>query len=214
MESVDIAASKAAVLRGVRVRIPPRALNRFPAGYQHGVDDHGGGAQRLSGEVVIRPAQTADAEAIARLHVAAWRAGYTGIVPDRVLAELDPDRRAAAWRELIPDTIVLLASYDGAPAGFTSLAIPARDLHEPATGEITTLYVDPELWRRGIARALVDAAAAELRDDGCDEAVLWVYEANAGGRAFYAAVGFHPDGARKDEPLAGQPEIRLRARLD
>jgi GNAT superfamily N-acetyltransferase len=74
--------------------------------------------------------------------------------------------------------------------------------------------VDPERWRRGIGRALVDAAGAELRDDGCDAAVLWVYEANAGGRAFYAAMGFAPDGGRKPDPFTGLPEVRLRARLD
>jgi GNAT superfamily N-acetyltransferase len=146
--------------------------------------------------------------------VASWRAGYAGIVPDQLLAELDPERRAAAWRERIPDTVAFVAEYDGALAGFTGLALPARDTDVHGAGEITTLYVEPERWRRGIGRALVDAAAAEMRDDGCDEALLWVYEANDGARAFYAALGFHPDGARKTDPFAGLPEIRLRARLD
>jgi GNAT superfamily N-acetyltransferase len=135
-------------------------------------------------------------------------------VPDQLLAELDPERRAAAWRERIPDTVAFVAEYDGALAGFTGLALPARDTDVHGAGEITTLYVEPERWRRGIGRALVDAAAAEMRDDGCDEALLWVYEANDGARAFYAALGFHPDGARKTDPFAGLPEIRLRARLD
>lgn len=149
------------------------------------------------------------------MDVAAWRAGYAGLVPDDVLARLDPEERAARWRDRIPDTIALVAEYDGTLAGFTSLAVPARDpdLHA-ATGEIRTLYVDPERWRRGIGRALLDAAAAELRDDGCDLAVLWVHESNAAGRAFYAAAGFEPDGARKPDPFAGLPEVRLRARLD
>jgi GNAT superfamily N-acetyltransferase len=148
------------------------------------------------------------------VHVASWRAGYAGIVPDEVLAALDPAERAAAWRERLPDTTALVAEYDGAVAGFAGVATPARELHEPATGEITTLYVDPERWRRGIGRALVDAAAAELRDAGCDEAVLWVLERNDAARAFYAAVGFTPDGARHPDPFTGLPEVRLRARLD
>ena len=132
-----------------------------------------------------------------------------------MLARLDPEERAARWRDRIPDTIALVAEYDGTLAGFTSLAVPARDPDvQAAAGEITTLYVDPERRRRGIGRALVDAAAAELRDDGCDVAVLWVYEGNAAGRAFYAAVGFQPDGARQLDPFAGLPEVRLRARLD
>jgi ribosomal protein S18 acetylase RimI-like enzyme len=146
--------------------------------------------------------------------VASWRAGYTGIVPDSLLAELDPQRRADAWRDLIPDTTTLVAEQDHTVVGFTSLAIPARDPDVPEAGEITTLYVDPQRWRRGIGRALADAAAAELRDDGCDRAVLWVYEDNTAGRAFYAALGFNPDAARKPDPSTGLPEVRLRTPLD
>jgi ribosomal protein S18 acetylase RimI-like enzyme len=145
------------------------------------------------------------------VHVACWRAAYGHIVSAEYLASLDARERAATWRDAIPDTTVLVAEYDESVAGFASLRVPAPDLNEPATGEITTLYVDPERWRRGIGRALLDAAAAELRDDGCDEAVLWVYEANAAGREFYAKLGFHPDGARQ---ARGAPEVRLRARLD
>jgi ribosomal protein S18 acetylase RimI-like enzyme len=145
------------------------------------------------------------------VHVACWRAAYGHIVSAEYLASLDPRERAATWRDAIPDTTVLVAEYDESVAGFASLRVPAPDLNEPATGEITTLYVDPERWRRGIGRALLDAAAAELRDDGCDEAVLWVYEANAAGREFYAKLGFHPDGAQQ---ARGAPEVRLRARLD
>ena len=44
--------------------------------------------------------------------------------------------------------------------------------------------------------------------------VLWVFEANAAGRAFYAQLGFAPDGARQARGEASPPEIRLRARLD
>jgi ribosomal protein S18 acetylase RimI-like enzyme len=150
--------------------------------------------------------------------VAGRRAGYAGLVPAERLEREDPEARAAVWRELLPDTVVLVAGYgddeDPAVAGFASLAIPARDLDEPATGEITALYVDPERWRRGIGRALVDAAAAELRDDGCDEMVVWVLDGNARAIGFYAALGFAPDGGRQDEPHTGLPEVRLRARLD
>ena len=166
------------------------------------------------GEILIRPAQVGDADAIARVLVDGWRAGYRGLVPDEVLARLDIEERAARWRELIPDTTVLVAELDGELAGVVSLAIPARELDDAAVGEITVLYVAPERWRQGLGRALVDAAGAELRDAGCDVAVLWVFEANERARAFYGALGFEPDGARRPEAGTGVPEVRLRARLD
>jgi hypothetical protein len=44
--------------------------------------------------------------------------------------------------------------------------------------------------------------------------VLWTFEAGERSRAFYAALGFEPDGARKTHERTGVAEIRLRARLD
>lgn len=109
---------------------------------------------------------------------------------------------------------MLVAEAQSELAGVVSVAVPARGLDEPATGEIAVLYVRPDRWRRGIGRALLDAAAAELRDAGCDEAILWVFEANAAGRAFYEALGFRPDGGRQHMGEVGPPEVRLRAPLD
>jgi hypothetical protein len=36
----------------------------------------------------LRPATPADAPALARAHVASWRAAYRGILPDAVLPEV------------------------------------------------------------------------------------------------------------------------------
>jgi hypothetical protein len=45
----------------------------------------------------IRPAISDDALPLARLHVAAWRAAYRGLVPDEFLDGLDVDARAARF---------------------------------------------------------------------------------------------------------------------
>jgi GNAT superfamily N-acetyltransferase len=115
---------------------------------------------------------------------------------------------------VLDDTDALIAQDRDGVAGFVALAIPARGLDEPGVGEITGLYVDPPRWREGVGRALVDAAGAELRDDGCDVVVLWTFAASEDSRAFYAALGFEPDGARASHERTGIEEIRLRARLD
>jgi GNAT superfamily N-acetyltransferase len=164
--------------------------------------------------ILVRPARVDDAEGIARVHVDSWREGYAGLVAEELLRALDVEARAAAWREIIPDATVLVAERAGEIAGFTSVAIPAPGLDERGVGEVTALYVRPHHWRHGVGRALGDAAAAELRDEGCDAAVLWAFEGNARGRAFYAALGFVPDGARTEHDRTGLAEIRLRARLD
>jgi GNAT superfamily N-acetyltransferase len=167
----------------------------------------------LTGEAAIRPAAVGDANAIAELLATTWRAAYRGIVSDEFLARLDPGERAVLWRELIPATPVLVAEDEPGLAGVAALAVPARDLDEPDTGELAILYVHPDRWRGGIGRAPLDAAAAELRGAGCREAIVWVFEANAAGRAFYEAAGFRADGGRQAVGEAGPPEVRLRARL-
>ena len=115
---------------------------------------------------------------------------------------------------MLDDTDALIAEDEDGIAGFVVLAIPARGLEEPDAGEITALYVDPPRWRGGVGRALVDAAGAELRDEGCDVVVLWTFAASDRSRGFYAALGFEPDGARATHARTGVDEIRLRARLD
>jgi GNAT superfamily N-acetyltransferase len=131
-----------------------------------------------------------------------------------VLAALDEEERARRWAGMLGDTDALIALDGHRVAGFAALAVPARDLDETGVGEITALYVDPPRWRGGVGRALVDAAAAELRDQGCDVVVLWTFEAGEQSRPFYRTLGFEPDGARKAHAPTGIAEVRLRARLD
>ncbi|WP_157958463.1 GNAT family N-acetyltransferase [Salinicola lusitanus] len=51
-----------------------------------------------AGAVVVRRATPADAEAIATIHVDAWRHNYRGWIAETTLAGLDVAARAAAWR--------------------------------------------------------------------------------------------------------------------
>lgn len=49
----------------------------------------------------VRAATAADADAMGALHVRSWRYGYRGLVPDEVLAALNPAQRAQRWRETL-----------------------------------------------------------------------------------------------------------------
>src|SRR5262245_29385455 len=132
----------------MRVRIPPRAL-------------------------MIRPATSEDARAIAELHVASWRAGYKGLMPDAYLAELSVEDRVGLWETILVDgeTTVLVAEEP--IAGFVAFNVEK--------GEIGALYVDPPRFRTGIGSALLAAAHERLADR--PEVVLWVLEGNDGARA-------------------------------
>jgi GNAT superfamily N-acetyltransferase len=150
--------------------------------------------------MTIRTATIDDARAIAEVHVASWLAAYRGLVPHHVLDAQSVDVRAAQWDEWLRtgDMRTLVA---GDVDGFVAFS--------ETGGEIGALYVAPDRARLGIGSALIGAAHAGLHTAGLDEAHLWVFEANAPARAFYAGHGFVPDGARMLHEPTGAPEIRL-----
>jgi N-acetylglutamate synthase len=61
--------------------------------------------------------------------------------------------------------------------------------HDGRRGVIYRLATDPAHRRRGIARALVEAALQGLKAEGVERAMLFVLKDNADARAFWESVG-------------------------
>ncbi|MBM7081641.1 GNAT family N-acetyltransferase [Micromonospora sp. WMMD734] len=171
--------------------------------------------------LTIRREEPDDAEAIARVHIHGWQAGYAGIMPAEVLARLNP----VAWAQRRRDVgtadpehpfTTLLAEIDGLPAGFTTFG-PYRNNQDrgdldPAYGEVLAMYVEPAHWGDGTAQALFAAARDGLAARGWREYRLWVLADNARARRFYERAGLSVDGERSryQVPLAGGgPPVHL-----
>lgn len=160
---------------------------------------------------VIRLATPDDARAIAEVHIRTWDVAYRGLVPDAVIDAITLEEREAKWRAIAATAAPLFVSErHGTIIGFLSMVVPSRDDDATDdTAEIGGLYVDPSLWRSGIANALVTRALSWLVDDGAwSDVTLWVLEANERAHGFYSAAGFGPDGARGT--WKGLPDVRLR----
>ncbi len=170
--------------------------------------------------IQLRDAVPADAESIARLHVAAWRVGYRGVLPDALLDGLD----LAAWTERrrghlehpaagIHNTVAV----DGDEIlGWGSRGPSRDDDDDPQrVGEIYGIYVDPDRWGAGVGRALVDHCLEDLHRQGYEQATLWVLEENPRARGLYEAAGMAVDGGRKPCGVKGitSPSVRYRRRL-
>ena len=94
----------------------------------------------------LRPAEPADALAVARVHVRAWQAGYRELLPSDYLDGLDPHERAQRYSLGSPDPrqpATLVAIENGLVIGFATTA-PARDTDAFACGELCALHVDPD----------------------------------------------------------------------
>jgi phosphoribosylanthranilate isomerase len=139
--------------------------------------------------IQLRRAISSDAEALARVHVQAWREAYAGQVPDAVLDGLDPAERVAMWREALAwTTQVQLAIQDGDIVGFGA-SLPQPDASLPFAGEISAIYVLRCAQRLGVGRKLMAAMAQDLLARGLSSASLWVLETNAPARRFYTELG-------------------------
>jgi GNAT superfamily N-acetyltransferase len=151
--------------------------------------------------ITIRPAGAADADAIANVHIAAWRESYAELMPARVLAGLDAAEWAGRWRgnltEADPATANFLALDEtGRPAGFGHCRHQRSEKLLPLgfSGEITSLYLLRRIQRRGVGRRLLGEMARHLRASGCDSAAVWAFRDATQARAFYEAQGATPTG--------------------
>lgn len=150
--------------------------------------------------LAIRHARPEDAQALAEVHVAAWKAAYAGLLPDAYLGSLAPGQKLKRWQERFHEaqTLILVAEDEGRLLGFC-FGGACRDADSDPTlcAEIQAIYLLREHWGKGAGRALLERAMAELRGRGFCEAVLWVLRGNLRACRFYERGGFVLDGAAK-----------------
>lgn len=128
--------------------------------------------------IAIRAAETADAAAIAAVHVQSHREAYAVLFgPGYTGPSLT--ERLAMWSRALAAGGAYVALDDGRVIGFGH-ARGAR---------ITTLYILASHHRLGIGRRLLRALLAHLHAQGTREARLEVLIGNTGAIRFYEAHG-------------------------
>ena len=153
--------------------------------------------------MIVRRAVLTDAEAIARVHVAAWRTAYRGIVPDAYLASLSVDQRTRRWERAIAQSLPshgvhVAGEAAGAIVGFASGG-PERTGHPAYLGELYAIYVLEAHQRRGLGRRLTLAVVEGLLEAGLGSLLVWVLAKNHPARRFYEALGGQPVAERRIE---------------
>ena len=150
----------------------------------------------------IRLAKISDAEQIATCHVVSWQKIYRGHIPDSVLDSLSIKSREQQWHDLITDNVkVLVVERDNKILGFASLCSSRDKDTEPKNcGEISAIYLNPNVWHQGLGKKLCQAAILELEKMGFSEVIVWVLKENDQARQFYEAMGFNETGHSKLDP--------------
>jgi chorismate mutase/GNAT superfamily N-acetyltransferase len=151
-------------------------------------------------DLLVRPATSADADALAELFLEAREAAYPAI--PRPVHPPDDVRRW--WRSRLGDgpggsdeeVEAWVAERDAVPVGL--LLLEGAWVH--------SVYVAPGLTGQGIGTVLLDLAKT-LRPDGLG---LWVFESNEAARRLYRRHGFvevrRTDGSDNEE---GAPDVEM-----
>ena len=180
--------------------------------------------------LLVRVARRDDADQIAAVHVAAWRAAYAHVYPQEFLASDEfAARRHERWREwrlgagerVAVATVRPTQPGDQSPTTEQVVAFawygPERDRGRGQTGrgEITAFYADPEAWGTGVANALMEFTELRVRAEGFLTGVLWVLTDNPRARRFYERHGWASTGIEGEFEIAGTraPEIEYRKEL-
>jgi GNAT superfamily N-acetyltransferase len=119
-----------------------------------------------------------------------WRAS-TALPDYRQQLEANPDAIHLPPAQ-IANGQVHVAELDGRVVGFAALV----------GGELDGLFVEPDLWRRGVGAALIDAATHEARRKGLALTVI----ANPTARGFYEKCGFSVE---SEEQTRFGPGLRM-----
>jgi len=155
--------------------------------------------------VALRPATVADAESLARCHLACWREAYTGMVDPARLAQAlgEVAARIERWRSILATAPGTLLAVEGDRLVGFAAAGPNRDPDVDLSTELYALYARRAHWGRGVGHRLLQATVGE------EDSLLWVFRDNLRARRFYLAHGYRPDGTEKLEERLGGVEIRM-----
>lgn len=169
----------------------------------------------------IRPARVDDAASLATVTARAYDAAYRGIVPEAVLDQWIAEARAF-WDEGLQrlsasdqSSRAWVAERGDRIMGYATTSA-GKDWWLPppeGAGELTNLYLDPDVIGSGVGGRLYRHAMADLRERGFDPLVVWAFRDNTRAIGFYEAMGLAIDVPEHTWELGGVPcpIVRFRA---
>jgi len=141
----------------------------------------------MQGMIRIRAAASYDLPALGRLFDE-YRQFY------KLPTELERATEYIRARLAAGDSVVLVAADESEQLlGFTQLYPAWCSLLAGPVYVLYDLYVPPRARRRGIARALLEAAAARARRDGKLRMTLSTAKTNVNAQALYESLGWERD---------------------
>lgn len=141
--------------------------------------------------VKIRKATLDDVKDISNIYALSWKSAYKGIVPQKYLDELKCDFWISSFQNWINNNILTAQLIYENDVLIGCIAYGnARDDKFANWGEIVSIYLLPEYFRKGYGQKLLKAALIDMKANGYKNCYLWVLKENSNARYFYESNGF------------------------
>ena len=165
----------------------------------------------------IRNGRPEDARAIARVLIEARESSYRGVLPDQAVDWMRTQMDAAKWEQILRAPRhglyeIVVAELGGQVVAYADWGRAREGDLRGELGELLSLFVLPEFWRKRIGTRLLEFAETRLQDLGYGSAVLWVLRDDQRARRVDEGAGWAPDGESQDLELGGYLARQLRYR--
>lgn len=160
----------------------------------------------MSEAYVVRASSEEDVPEIRTFIKASWARTYDPIIGAEARAAVSDKKHVDALflREIgVDDAVSFVALSGGSVIGHIG-----GDIREDGACFVDRIHVAPEWQGKGVAQALVEAAAAAMRGK-TDRIELTVLDNNYRARRFYEKVGFEDRGMKERRETMGGVPARL-----
>jgi GNAT superfamily N-acetyltransferase len=139
---------------------------------------------------IVRAAESGDAAGLAKVHIAAWKESYKGIMPDSVLDGQTYEKSMQGWiKRLAPGSGQKnFVALDGIEIIGFSGGGNAREKIGDFDGEMYAIYLLKKYHHMGLGRLLTKYFAEWLLENNYRGMYLWVLENNPT-RHYYESIG-------------------------
>ncbi|MEO0794133.1 MAG: GNAT family N-acetyltransferase [Verrucomicrobiota bacterium] len=167
----------------------------------------------------VRTPEIRDARSIAEIHVQSWRSAYRGIMPQRLLDNLDVGEREEMWQRILESQCRqnLVLELESRIIGWSAFG-KARDedLNPNKVAELYGIYLLQEYWGNGYGSELWQSSLNSIIETDAQSVVLWVLKENRRAVRFYSRHGFSLERGKSKDLLrdgVALPHQRLMLRL-
>lgn len=162
---------------------------------------------------LIRRVRQGDEISLAYIQTESWKTAFQDILSTEILQKTTEINRATQmYKRLLDERIGngYILEVDGKPHCIAWWD-KARDNDMPDYAELICIHSLQDNWRKGYGTKMMDKVLNDIKNDGYDKVMLWVFADNDKARKFYESCGFATYG--KARPCLETQEICYEKKL-